>query len=108
MDHPPSRKIGLPWYRREDYGSLRATMADAHVLASTYDGWLAAAQNNEAVARQAGLDVSRILIDPIAFAAWCNALGRPADASARLDYVRETLERDQGRADPVVPPLSRP
>jgi hypothetical protein len=108
MDHPPSRRIGLPWYRREDYGSLRAAMADPHVLASSYDAWLAAALNNEAVARQAGLDVSRIVLDAITFAAWCDARGRLADATARLDFVRETLERDPGVADPVVPPLCRP
>jgi hypothetical protein len=108
MDHLPARRIGLPWYRREDYAPLRAGMADPHVLAPTYEGWLAAALNNEAVARQAGLDVVRVVIDPVVFAEWCAMRGRPAEAGARVDYVREAAEGEDGTGGPPVPPSSGP
>ncbi|MET0429310.1 MAG: hypothetical protein ABW026_12530 [Microvirga sp.] len=108
MDDPPVRRIGLPWYRREDYAPLRDAMADAHILASTYEGWLAAALNNETVARQAGLDVVRVVIDPDVFAGWCAARGRAADAGARVDYVREAAAGDDGPGDRPIPPSSGP
>ena len=108
MDHLPARRIGLPWYRREDYATLRAGMADPHGLASTYEGWLAAALNNEAVARQAGLDVVRVVVDPLAFAEWCAMRVRPADAGARVAYVKEAAEGEDGTEGPPTPPSSDP
>lgn len=102
MDHLPASRIGLPWYRREDYAPLRAGMADSHLLAPTYEVWLAAALNNEAVARQAGLDVVRVVIDPLIFARWCAMRGRPANAGARVEYVREAAESDDRTDDPPV------
>ncbi len=62
MSEVPARKIGLPWYRREDYSRIRTMMSDQHNLAPTYEQWLAAAENNESVGRQAGLDIVRVMI----------------------------------------------
>jgi hypothetical protein len=86
VDEPP-RRIGLPWYRREDYPSIREMMTDRHNLSPTYDTWLAAAENNENVGRDAGLQVRRILIEPEAFARWCAEKGVEPDSAARRDYV---------------------
>lgn len=83
------RKIGLPWYRREDYPDIRRMVTDPHNLASTYEQWLAAAENNENVGRQAGLEIVRILIEPLSFARWCTAHGMAADSEARMRYVAE-------------------
>ncbi|MBM1171721.1 hypothetical protein [Microvirga arabica] len=89
MTNEPARRIGLPWYRREDYPRIREMMADRHNLAPTYESWLAAAENNEEVGRQAGLHVSRILIEPEAFARWCAKKNVEPDSAARRDYVAE-------------------
>lgn len=83
------RKIALPWYRREDYPDIRGMMADAHNLAPTYDQWLAAAENNESVGRQSGLDIERILIEPSSFARWCADRGVAPDSAARMRYVAD-------------------
>lgn len=87
MSNAPRRIIGLPWYRREDYPIIRQMMADAHVLASTYDQWLVAAENNEAVGRQAGLEIARVVIVPEEFKAWCLAQGLEPDSAARTKYA---------------------
>lgn len=89
MTNELARRIGLPWYRREDYLRIREMMADRHNLASTYETWLAAAENNETVGRQAGLHVTRILIEPEPFARWCADKGVEPDSAARRDYVAE-------------------
>lgn len=83
------RRIGLPWYRREDYPRIRDMMVDRHNLALTYDAWLAAAQNNEDVGRQAGLRIVRIIIDPNMFAKWCAERSIEPGSAARMDYVSE-------------------
>ncbi|MBJ6123982.1 hypothetical protein [Microvirga splendida] len=93
MANEPTRQIGLPWYRREDYPRIREMMADRHNLAPTYESWLAAAENNESVGRDAGLHVNRILIEPEAFARWCAAQGVEPDSAARRDYVAEKNSR---------------
>jgi hypothetical protein len=85
-----ARRIGLPWYRAQDYAQIRAMMADAHALASSYDAWRAAAENNEQVARTAGLDVVRVVIEPEAFAAWCAERSLPPDSGARMRFVAES------------------
>jgi hypothetical protein len=89
MTDAPPRRIGLPWYNREDYLRIRDMMTDRHNLASTYDTWLAAAENNENVGRQAGLQISRIMIEPDTFAKWCTEKGLEPDSAARTKYVAE-------------------
>ncbi|WP_457090149.1 hypothetical protein [Microvirga sp. P5_D2] len=89
MQDAPRRIIGLPWYRREDYPAIRQMMADPHVLAPVYDQWLAAAENNESVGRQAGLEIARIMIVPEEFKAWCLAQGVEPDSAARTKYASE-------------------
>jgi hypothetical protein len=89
MTDAPPRRIGLPWYSREDYPRIRDMMIDRHNLAPTYDTWLAAAENNENVGRQAGLQISRIMIEPDTFAKWCTEKGFEPDSAARIKYVAE-------------------
>ena len=89
MTDVPARRIGLPWYSREDYPRIREMMADRHNLASTYEAWLSAAENNENVGRQAGLQIDRITIEPDGFARWCAEKGVEPDSAARRDYVAE-------------------
>ena len=89
MSDAPPRRIGLPWYSREDYPRIRDMMIDRHNLAPNYDAWLAAAENNENVGRQAGLQISRTMIEPDTFAKWCTEKGLEPDSAARIKYVAE-------------------
>jgi len=93
MTDVPPRRIGLPWYSREDYPRIRAMMTDRHNLASTYEAWLASAENNEIVGRQAGLRIERIMIEPNPFAAWCEEQGLEPDSKARMTYAAEMCAR---------------
>jgi len=93
MTDAPARRIGLPWYGREDYARIREMMVDRHNLAPTYDAWLAAAENNESVGKQAGLHIDRIMIEPEAFARWCAGKGLEPGSAARMQYVAEQVAR---------------
>jgi hypothetical protein len=89
------RVIGLPWYSRDDYPAVRSMMADAHVLASTYDQWRMAAENNERVAQEAGLEVMRVMIVPEEFAAWCAKRNLEPDSRARSQRAQEAVQERQ-------------
>ena len=89
MSEMPARRIGLPWYRREDYPRIRAMMSDRHNLAPAYKQWIAAAENNESVGRQAGLDIVRVMIEPDAFVHWCAEKGVEPGTAARMEYAKE-------------------
>jgi hypothetical protein len=93
MTHNERRRIGLPWYSSEDYPSIRELMDDRHNLAATYDQWLSAAENNERVGQEAGLEIVRVMIEPAAFVRWCDENGRTPDNAARVDYVAERAAR---------------
>ena len=93
MTDAPPRRIGLPWYSREDYPRIRAMMTDRHNLASTYEAWLASAENNETVGQQARLLIARIMIEPDAFASWCEEQGLEPDGKARTTYAAEMSAR---------------
>jgi len=84
-----TRKVALPWYSREDYSKILAMMADPHSFASTYEQWLMAAENNERVAEQAGIEIARVAIEPDAFARWCAVRDRVPDSAARMEYVSQ-------------------
>jgi hypothetical protein len=90
------RSVGVPWYRREDYPRILAIMEDAAALAPSYDGWLVAAQNNEAEARRAGIVVVRVALDPETFTRWCADRGSAPTRAARVEFVNEVMRRDAG------------
>lgn len=92
------RKIALPWYSREDYPILRDIVSDPHNLAPSYDQWLAAAENNESVGRQTGLEIVRVLVEPSSFAQWCAARGLEPDSTARMRYVAERQAQEDSGA----------
>jgi len=96
MADTPKRTIGLAWYSREDYPDIRAMMADPHTLAPSYEQWVMAAENNEQVARDAGLDVVRVRIAPAEFAAWCAERSLEPTSGARSRWVEEAVRKRSG------------
>ncbi len=91
-----NRIVGVPWYAKEHYPQIRAIMEDAHTLAPTYETWVMAAENNEAEARRAGVEVVRVPIDPDTFTRWCADREVPCTRTARVEFVNEVMRRDAG------------
>lgn len=85
MDRP--RVVGMAWYRREDYGRIRAMMVDRDRLAATYEGWLLSAEQVAREVERSGVTVERVLIVPDAFGAWCAAEGLACDGAARARFA---------------------
>jgi hypothetical protein len=90
------RSVGVPWYSREDYPQILAIMEDATSLAPSYDGWLVAAESNEAEARRAGIEVVRVALESETFTRWCADRGSSRTRAARVEFVNEAMRRDAG------------
>jgi hypothetical protein len=80
---------GVAWYAREDYAALLSIFEDADTLPTTYDEWLAKAEELEGEFKARGYHVVRALIDPKTFPSWCAARGLKLNANARTNFGNE-------------------
>ncbi|MDP4022050.1 hypothetical protein Q8W71_05410 [Methylobacterium sp. NEAU 140] len=85
------RRVGLPWYAIEHYEALRASLADGAKLPPAYETWRIATEQTEREVQRSGVEVVRVLIEPEAFATWCEREGAPADGTARARYAAEAI-----------------
>lgn len=86
--------VGIPWFRREDWPTLREVFVDADKLHAKWDDWQRAAIDLEYRIKQSGKRVVRAEIRPEPFAAWCAKLGIPVDAAARTRWANEAAYRE--------------
>ncbi|WP_407530665.1 hypothetical protein [Methylobacterium oryzisoli] len=91
MERP--RRVGMAWYRPEDYTRLRELMQDADRLPDSYDAWRISAEQVEREVTRSGMAVIRVLITPEEFVAWCKERGVQADATARSRFASESVAR---------------
>jgi hypothetical protein len=94
--------VGIGWYRPETYERCLAIFDDASKLPRTYDDWLVRAVEAEKQARDKGLRVVRVEIDPDTFPRWCADEGfTKIDEHARQVFgnivVRNSLRRKRTR-----------
>jgi len=74
--------VGIAWFERADYPWLLALFADRKDQWSTYDEWLASAQNVEAKVTASGVQVIRVMLRPAEFSRWCKRNGLKTDGKA--------------------------
>jgi hypothetical protein len=67
--------MGLAWFRREDYRTLKSLFADGTGLHPSYDEWLKAAEGMFEQLKRQGIETHKVYIDPEEFPAWCKANG---------------------------------
>jgi hypothetical protein len=85
--------IAIPWYRRRDYRALSKLFSDPENLPNTFEEWLKLALLSEGRFQRDGLAVARIVIRPVAFAAWCKERNLIPDQRTRLTYTNEAARR---------------
>ena len=95
------RRVGMAWYRAEDYPRLRALVQDADRLPLSYDGWVVSAEQLEREVTRSGVAVVRVELRPDAFVAWCAQRDLAPDGAARARFANEALAQDDpGQSDP--------
>lgn len=91
MTIAPKTVVALPWFHRQDYDALRASMRDAAELPENFADWEQRETALEEATVANGTDVQRVMLEPAAFEGWCRAHARQADAHARRDYAEELV-----------------
>jgi len=91
---PATVVIGIPWYRAEDWSTLKAMFPDGDQLHATHARWLAEAEKVEKRLSREGHQVKRVTLEPSVFRSWCLLRGLAMDASARTHYASEQVQRD--------------
>jgi hypothetical protein len=81
------RRYRLPWYRAEDWSSLRAMGASD--LPDAYADWRISAEQIEGELTRVGVRVERVVIEPGALAAWCQGQGVAPSGPARQRFANE-------------------
>jgi hypothetical protein len=82
-------RVGLAWYRREDYPLILEVMADRREMHCTYDEWLREVEHLEQHLVSEGRTVEHVVIDPERFRAWCDQHNLKPVAKARSRFVAE-------------------
>jgi hypothetical protein len=85
--------MGIPWYRREEYGALRASFPDRDQMHDTFDEWLGDVTRIERTMKDRGLRTLRVLIDAKSFPKWCQENGLPLDSKSRSRYAADQARR---------------
>jgi hypothetical protein len=83
--------IGIAWYRRQDYPTIRKIMEDAHVLPESYDAWSRLVKGVVQLEEANGTRIVKAIIVPQDFIGWCVIRRRSANANARTRFVNEVV-----------------
>ncbi len=80
--------FALPWFMAGYYAGTRDLMADRDQLPEAYDVWLMSAQQIEGELKRVGYEITRVMIEPQAFLAWCTEQQIVPDGRARTAYAK--------------------
>ena len=80
-----ARQVVQPWFRRDDYETIRKLVPDAPDIAShTFEHWEQQANKEFARLEALGFQVVKVLVDPSEFTNWCK------DSRQRHDFLSLT------------------
>jgi len=86
-DDTASSRIGVAWYRREQWDRLLEISSDRDELEDTYDEWQAMAEENLRKLVQHGYALRKVDIDVEELLSWCNSQNRSVDGDARSEFT---------------------
>jgi hypothetical protein len=85
------QRIGIAWYRPEQWQRLREIAADATVIEKTYAEWLARAESTRAQMVEKGFDIENVIVDVDELEAWCRQRALLIDGATRAQFVAHLL-----------------
>jgi len=98
-----SQKIGIAWYRPDQWDKLREVSVDRDELEPTYEEWRQSAEATLITLSAQGLHPERVDIDIDELLSWCYNNHLPVDGSARSQFAafklrsaRQSQDDDRG------------
>ena len=98
-DDTDSNRIGVAWYRREQWDRLLEISSDPDQLEDTYEEWQTMAEQNLKKLAQHGYMLRKVDIDVEELLRWCNSKNRSVDGGARSEFTVVKL-RELDKAGP--------
>jgi hypothetical protein len=86
-------KVGIAWYRPEQWGRLRQISDDVNKLEESYEEWLSIATKTLGELQAQGMEIEKVEIDINELQAYCNDRGMPVNAKSRSEFVTDKLRK---------------
>lgn len=86
-----SMRLGLAWYRPEQWDRLLAVSEDRADLERTHKEWLIGILDLCRQLEQEGVAFERVDVEVEELAAWCRARKAPINSDSRSEYVVDKL-----------------
>lgn len=87
-------KLGVAWYRRDQWQKLLSASVDNEDLEETYDEWEKQAEAKICDLRLRGQVIKKVDVDIDALLKWCQEKRIPLNSSARAKFVAERLRAE--------------
>ena len=86
-------KLGVAWYRKEQWERLRSVSSDRDGLETTFEEWEEMAKRRFNELRIAGQTVEKVDVDVEELVIWCKGRGMEIDGKARSRFAAERLRK---------------
>jgi hypothetical protein len=84
-------RLGIAWFKREQWDHLLKVSADREDLEDSYDEWAPMAEKRAEELRQQGYACCKVIVDVEELLSWCNLRNRAVDSEARAEFVISKL-----------------
>ncbi len=95
MKNQKGVKLGIAWYREDQWQLLKSTASDPDIIEETYEKWLQYAEDSLKKMKDQGLKPAKVDFDVKEFIDWCRREGRIPDGESRSEYTAELLRRGE-------------
>ena len=86
-------KLGVAWYRKEQWERLRSVSSDRDGLETAFEEWEESAKRKFNELRIAGNAVEKVDVDVEELVTWCKGRGMEIDGKARSHFVADKLRK---------------
>lgn len=97
-------RIGIAWYRREQWQRLRQVSSDVDDLEETYEEWLNEASQTVRILKSIGASFEKVDVDVEELLRWCKDRGLSVDANARSGFAAEKVQKMKTKTGLSFPP----
>ena len=106
---PPAAKVGIPWYRRDQWERWREISADRANMSESYDEWLEKAEKAIRNFTKNAMEVHKVDVDIDEFIGWATKENVPVTGFTRADFAGVKLGKQEMTklTAPEVPAPSR-
>ena len=91
----PKTKVGIAWYKRDQWQLLLNVSVDRDELEATYTDWEKDAEKALKQLRQGGLEVVKVPVEIEELLDWCQSRNVPVNGNARSQYAAYKLQEQE-------------